>query len=139
MITALQTRLAALLGASAYFAGVTILVDTKPDFVNAVAEAIARQDLVVLVGFAEGQALEPYGTRPALRESIRVAVIQHRLHTAHSAVDLVEKAMGLLHNQPIVAHTGTPSRFYVSSHRSDVDEDGTIAAELTVTTEILIN
>jgi hypothetical protein len=134
VITALQNRIAAILTGSATFTGVPILVDTKPSFVNEAAQGIARQDLLVLVGYATGEVANPEGSRPAFLERISVIVVQHRLHTAHSAVALMEAAALLLHDAPVTSGGRGPQRFRVVSHRSDIDEEGTIAAELIVET-----
>lgn len=138
MIAALQERLASILGAHADFAEITILVDTRPDFVNAMAEAIGRQDLVVVIGYAEGEQEGDGAPLPVFRERLRVAVVQHRLHTAHSAVALMEAAILAIHHQPTLPGVASPERFRVVSHRSDVDEDGLMVAECQVECLVLL-
>lgn len=138
MLTAIQARIADLLTAEPEFAGIPILVDTRPDFVNAMAEAIGRQDLVVVIGFAAGEADATYAPRAYLRETVRVAIIQHRLHTAHAAATLIETAMLAIHDKPLVAATSTPERFALVSHSSNVDEDGLIVCECVVSISILL-
>lgn len=138
MLTAIQSRLSDLLAAEPEFAGIPILVDTRPDFVNAMAEAIGRQDLVVVIGFAAGEADAAFAPRAYLRETVRVAIIQHRLHTAHAATALIETAMLAIHDKPLVASTSTPERFALVSHSSAVDEDGLIVCECVVSISILL-
>ena len=138
MIAELQERLALILSEDPAFAGVTILVDTRPDFVNAIAEAMGRQDLVVVVGFAAGEREGERTTAPIFRETLRVAVIQHRLHTAHQAVPLLDAGMLAIQNRTFTAGAPSPERFYVVSHNSAVDEEGLIVAECSIECTVLL-
>lgn len=143
MISAIQSRLKELLEARPAFAGVKIYTDDRPDFVNTVAQAIGRQDLVVAIGFAAGESpgsSSQRTTRPVLNERIRIAIIQHRLHTAHSAVTLLEEAIRAIQDQPIDgAAPNSPQRFRVLSHRTYLDDEGTRSCELTVAAQLLLN
>lgn len=132
MIAALQTRIAALLGAASAFDGVEIITDDRPDWVSTVAQAIGRQDLIVVVGLAEGESVSEMSPAPVFTERVRVAILQHHLHTAHSAGTLMQAAIIALHRQPVTADGKGPERLYAISHRHEVSDDGVISAELTV-------
>jgi hypothetical protein len=132
MIIELQTRIAALLSADAAFTGVTIISDAKPDLVNAVAQEIAAQDFFVLITFAEGEANEPQAAAPVFRERMLVRLFQHRLHTAHNPVTLLERAITLIHRAPVTAGGAGPRRFTAAGHRVLIEEEGLRIAELTV-------
>jgi hypothetical protein len=128
----LQTRVAGLLAADSAFAGVTILSDEKPDLVNAIAQEMGKQDFFVLITFAEGEAPEAQSAAPVFRERLIVRLFQHRLHTGHNPVTLLEKAITLIHNAPVKAGGAGSRRFTASSHRVLIDEEGLRIAELTV-------
>lgn len=137
MIAALQTRIAALLGADAAFDGVEIITDDRPDWISTVAQAIGRQDLIVVVGLAEGEG-EGDVPVPVFWERVRVLIMQHHLHTDHSAVVLMQAAILALHNMPVTALTPGPEVIRARSHRSSVDEDGVISAEVVVDARIVV-
>lgn len=146
MLLSLQSRIASLLRQDAYFSRVPILTEQVGNIESAVAEALAKLQLVVVIQTAEGEAVKPGSGAPMFSERVAVSIAQPPTLAPNddpeakppNLVDAAECAILALDDKPVDPSVTDNRKLAVLSHRSDRTEDGLAIQEIIVSATVAL-
>jgi hypothetical protein len=128
MVTEIQTRIAALIAAHAYFAGITPITEKAGDIDTAIETALGHLGFAVEVASASGDVVDPdKASRKTVffREVTKVSVIHNpTLNTTKNIVEGWEAVVAAVHGQPLVAGGKGPCWFCCLGHDPVPNADG---------------
>ena len=134
-LTALQSRLQALVAAAPLLTGRPVLIEDKGNLVSDLETALATVALAVVVAPESGQAKDgnPRG-RAAWEETLEVAIHRGLMadEAAPSTVAVLDELRQLLHGAPIVADQSVRGTFRCLRHELRENGDGTYCRVLRV-------
>ena len=143
----LETRLAALLSAHPYFAGVPVITEAGQNIEAAIEAELARAGFCAVITLGRGDCgAEPNAHRLALADRLEFTIALARnsaLDSAHHTLDGLWAAIAAINGQGVDSERGAASGYFqVSAHDSSATADassGLYVQQLTVVARIRLN